>query len=558
MPPHDDVHAELSRLEQITAAQRGLLRELAADKGSLEGALRAAQLRHEELVERVPWIVVRVDEHRRYVDANRYFKQLMGVDDLLGAMVGSSGESTSWIAAVLAFAGDSSANQDDVEVEFEVDGERRHFVLGLSRTIAEGHISILGLDQSDRVVALERAEQALQVAEQASQAKSDFLAVMSHEIRTPLAGVLGTVELLANTELGSSQVELVDLLRRSGSALRGIIDDVLDLTKIESGNVEFEAAAFNPVTVIRTTLELFAAHARDSGLILRDVVGPEVPSVVVGDPTRLRQVLMNLVGNALKFTDEGEVAVYADGAAEDGRFRLRFEVRDTGIGMDEVQQRRIFDPFRQADLSTTRRFGGTGLGLSISKQLVEGMGGKLGLESAVGVGTTFRFEIPFKAHEPAEQVGHDQATIDSVDLVRALGLRLLVAEDNPINARIAEGYLRSLGCETVAVENGKEALRALQVDSHGFDAVLMDINMPVMDGLTATAAIRELETEVSSIPVVAVTANAIQGDIDRCLANGMDDWLGKPFTRDQLAETLLGVIASDRWRDYRARFGASA
>jgi PAS domain S-box-containing protein len=395
------------------------------------------------------------------------------------------------------------------------------------------------------VTARRQAEDALRQAnaelERATQAKSAFLATMSHEMRTPLNGVIGLISLLQGTPLTPRQREYVSALQASGDALLGLISDILDFSKIEAGQLSLERQPLDLRQLVHEVAALFAAQARTKGLDLHAQVDAAVPRLLTGDPVRLRQVLLNLAGNALKFTEQGEVGVgvtLVEESVEEAL--LRVVVRDTGIGIAPAMQEALFAPFVQADTSTTRRYGGTGLGLAIAKRLVELMGGEIGVESTPGVGSTFWLTLRLARGVAADAT--PAARTASGPAEAGPRGRVLVAEDNAINRLVAVGLLESLGYVVETAETGRQAAEAVR--THHYDLVLMDLHMPDLNGFEATAAIRQQEKAVGQgrrLPIVALTADAMMGDADKSRAAGLDDHLTKPLTRERLAAVV------ERW-----------
>ncbi len=544
-----------------------LLQQRAKDRNAAtleveRGRAEEVRNRFTQILEATTDIVLMTDRHGRTLYLNRAGRGVLGFgdDEDLSRLSVSAYHSHS-VAEVLVRKGMPAAIERGAwrqEANFLTrEGREIPTLLVLvAHKDASGEVeffSTIARDVSQRERRARDLLRAREAADAAGRAKDEFVATISHEIRTPMNGVIGMASLLHHTPLSGKQLRYLDTIRISSEVLLSTIDDVLDFGKIEWGNLDLNRAPFEPRALIEDALEVVsqAATAKNLGLSFR--IKEDASEHLVGDVSRIRQILVNLLSNAVKFTDRGQVSVSLSvRPASDGRTEAHFAVEDTGIGILPEKRDRLFQPFSQVDVSTTREFGGTGLGLAICKRLSELMGGRIWVESTAGKGSRFHFTILGDVAPAPDATGQgsrfhlppsgEPAATEGTEPVLAAAPRVLVAEDNPVNQMVALGMLEKLGYQADTVANGIEALEALRHRS--YDVVLMDVRMPVMDGLEATRRICR-EHGVDGLPrIIGLTAHAMRGDRERCLAAGMHDYLSKPFEIGDLQVALRSTTVS--------------
>jgi TMAO reductase system sensor TorS len=427
----------------------------------------------------------------------------------------------------------------------------RHHSEKLEQKVADRTADLVAMNATltQTVNELRMARDSAEASESASQLKSQFLANMSHEIRTPMNGVIGMLELLLTTQLTEKQRKFTKTAYSSATALLSIINDILDFSKIEAGKLTLENVSFSLSKILTEVRDLMIRQAEDKGLNL-EIYESNLPPTLVGDPMRIRQVLINLVGNAIKFTEIGHVRVTVDVLSRrENCVDLRVEVVDTGIGISREQQEIVFESFCQAEDGMSRRFGGTGLGLAIARQLIQLMNGRIGVQSRVGLGSTFWLELPLEVSEEVIPARIKAPSKGQSETISKMNSRILLVEDNPVNQEVIQEMLLFLGCQACLVSDGQQAVA--ERENQAYDLILMDCQMPVMDGYQAARNIRMLEQRkgLERIPIIATTAHAMQGDREKCMLAGMDDYLCKPFSLAQIHKTIYN------WTGFQQQLG---
>ncbi len=534
--------ADLSAAKESLQLARDELRQKVLQT---EASLREREADYHRVFEGAHEAILVLDpESLRILEANPWASTTYGYDrsEIIGLSLEAITERLPQARANFERAMQSGGLHRFETQQIHRDGHRLLLEINTSVVEYQGQQALLcihrDLTEQRRSEELRLAKEA---AEQGSEAKGQFLANMSHEIRTPMGGILGVAALLRKADLGKRELGYVDLIEETAEGLLSLIDDILDFSRIEAGKLVLEHGPFRVHSWLEQIIALMLPPAQQKGLELSLQVGEDIPELLLGDSHRIRQVILNLLGNAIKFTEQGRVALAVDGLGCDasdpsGSLRLRFTVADTGLGISAQLQERLFETFTQADETMARRFGGAGLGLAICKRLVELMDGAMGFDSEVGLGSTFWFEIPIQLAD--ETVGEPDLVRDRGSRLQRQDYNLLLAEDNEVNRLVAMAQLASLGYHVEAACDGFEVLERLEQKS--FDLILMDCQMPGLDGYEATRRVRR-ESSQESLPIIALTAHAMAGDREKCLQAGMDDYLSKPFREKELAEMV------DRW-----------
>ncbi len=526
-----------------------------------EQQIRDSEEKYRRIIENMNLGMVEVDNQETVRYANQSFCRMTGyqLEEMVGRNIGHLllGESANpQHQEVIEKRKAGISDAYEIRIRNKEGHDNWMLISGAPMYDSQGQVigSIgIHLDISDRKQLERELTEAKDKAEMSSQAKELFLANMSHEIRTPMNAILGMGRLLTRTDLSQKQSTYLDAMISSAEYLLVVINDILDFSRIESGKISLETIGFRPSALLSHVNYVSSIKAEEKGLSLEVSIDPKIPAVVLGDPYRLNQVLINLVGNAVKFTERGTVKVDIQVLElKSDTTRLRFRVEDTGVGIAQDRQEAVFQSFEQENAAVARIHGGAGLGLAISRHLVKLMGGELNLSSKIGIGTNVWFDLPFPVGSaedaPEREERHDEATVALPDC------NILIAEDNPMNQVLVETILENAGARFVTVATGTSAIEKMKEGS--FDLVLMDMRMPDMDGLRATELIRdELQ---SSVPIIALTANAIAGDKERCLAAGMNDYISKPFTEGELTAKIRQWVSGNQCRQVTEQIDAHA
>jgi PAS domain S-box-containing protein len=538
------------RLENAALEQRVLAREI-AERKRLEGELHETEARYRSIFENAVEGIFQTTPDGRYIDVNPALARILGYEtpqSLISSLTDIRTQLYVDAARRDEFARRLQEHKTVSGFESEIyrcDG-RVIWITETARAVRNSGGALLYyegtvLDITERKGFEEQLQKAKEAAEAAASAKSEFLANMSHEIRTPMNGIIGMTALALLTELTPEQREYLEMVQLSADSLLIVINDILDFSKIEAGKIDLELEDFNLRDSLETTLKTLASMADQKGLELMCEMAPEVPEAVRGDSNRLRQILINLLGNAIKFTDEGEVALNVQVESEEDNTRvLHFVVLDTGVGIPPEKQKLIFQPFSQADNSTTRKYGGTGLGLTISARLVRLMGGEIWVESQVGRGSQFHFTVQLRTAEKPAEV----EMIAPPEMLR--GVKVLVVDDNRTNRRILEGMLKRWDMESTSVDDGEQALIRLSSalnEGKPYALVLTDMHMPKMDGFDLVERIRQ-KPELSSAVIMMLTSAGHRGDGARCLALGVAAYLLKPIRQSELREAVARALGA--------------
>ncbi|MFA5059153.1 MAG: PAS domain S-box protein [Candidatus Omnitrophota bacterium] len=530
----------------------GIMRDITSQKIA-ERKLRESENKTRVILDNSAAAITLTDENEHIISWNRFTENLLGMKkkDLYLKPVSSLYPKDEW----------KKIRSEDIRQI----GSKHHLETKITRkdgqvididlsvnVLKDSNDNIVGSvgimqDITDRKRAHEVLLQAKLAAEEANSAKTVFLANMSHEVRTPMNAIIGMIDLTLDTSLDDEQKDNLKTARDAATSLLSLLNDILDLSRVEAGKITLEAIDFHLRNVIQSVCKGLSVLAKNKNLELVPVIDSKIPEILEGDPLRLRQILINLINNAIKFTQKGKIELAVKLVSSSAHeCQLKFSVTDTGVGIPKDKQEMLFQPFIQADASTTRRFGGTGLGLAISKRLVEMMKGRIWVESEEWKGSTFYFTGNFGIKESgiglSTVLGEEKSSGAAVSIRDLSGLKILLAEDNPVNQKIAVRVLEKRNWKIQVAENGQQAMDLLNKES--FDVVLMDVQMPILDGLEATRLIREEEKQTGKhIPIIAMTARAMEGDEEKCLASGMDGYVAKPIDFNKLYTTVEGILS---------------